>query len=412
MSSSTVTPLLSQEAITILEAKQPTPLQNGRRVVSNVSYMSDDSIDSEASVEIPEYLESQATLEFLEFKPEVARNLWDKIQEAQTILPNRDFLDAVRFFISTIPEDAYEENNDEEWKDAVKAMGLTRAFEARLMDAAFREIRLKGSLKEWVTFMMEERFYFLQSLDAFVKNPARGINRRVSKMNLQTGKLTAGPAVPARTSSIAATPNFDFPSAATANSDPPSSVDECTTYFKGGSIARLESINLSANPLNFLPLTSTPPGDFSGDTRGLYFTKHEQIAWQYAQWAGKLVDGTVVPVGILQIAIPNHLLASMTDVVGENWRRFVWANRRTVENLAVPEDLDYLNDFQWLTGPICGQSQHKINGLRTSAELEVWKLPRGESATQIFTGKRAMMRLMGEHCIGKVWVTGISAKGR
>lgn len=422
MSSSTLTSLLSEEAIEILRAKghKHVPvLRNGRRVVSNVSYMSVDSIDSEATVEIPEHLESLATLEFLEFRPDAANKLWGNIQAAEPLLPTHDFLDAVKYYIDEIPGDAHEDDDDQVWTDAATNMGLTRAFQDRLMDPEYKEMRLMGSLKDWVRWMVEERYHFLQSLDDFVKNPARGSNRRVSTLDLQTGKLVTGPVIPERSSSVGATPPVGHfstnPSIATASSNAPRDIEGHATYFKWGTVARLESVHGSSttnNRLGFVSIASTPPGDFSGDTRGLYFTKHERIAWQYVQWAGKLIDRTVVPVGILRVAIPDHLLASITEVVGEVWRRFVWANRRSNENPTAIDDLAYLKDFQWLTGPICGQSQHRVNRMENAGELKVWRMPTGESSSQIFSDKRAMMWLMGEYCVGKVWVTGISAQGR
>jgi hypothetical protein len=40
-----------------------------------------------------------------------------------------------------------------------------------------------------------------------------------------------------------------------------------------------------------------------------------RVAWEYTEWAKKIVDGNVVPRGIVTIAIPDHLLTSIAPVV-------------------------------------------------------------------------------------------------
>lgn len=89
------------------------------------------------------------------------------------------------------------------------------------------------------------------------------------------------------------------------------------------------------------------------------------------EWAKKIVDGNVVPVGILTIAIPKHLLTSIAQVVGDQWRQLVWASRRRE-----PEDvaLAYLGEFQWLTGPLCRLSTNRFKKMSDLAEIEIWKL--------------------------------------
>ena len=51
-------------------------LQQGYRKVSNTSYMSASSLDSQATVLIPEYPKSQETLKFLEFNDLTSEQMW------------------------------------------------------------------------------------------------------------------------------------------------------------------------------------------------------------------------------------------------------------------------------------------------------------------------------------------------
>ena len=419
MSTSTyVVPVLSEESLTILRTRGHTsPQFQNRRVISNASYMSKDSFDSESTVEIPDELVSQATLEFLEFTSGAATKLWENIMSSRTILPDVDFLEAVKFHIEAGPRDPSSHDDDEAWFAFMENLGLTRAFQLRVMNPEFKNMRDSASLKEWILLMIEERYFFLKSLDSFVKTPANGIDRQVSRMDLHTGTLVNGCAVPEGGSSIGATPPTSNSStaqlsAATTTPDTPREIEGATTLFKGGTIARLQSMRRPENALEFRALQSTPPGDFSARELGLYFTKQEQVAFKYAQWLGQVVDGRVIPVGILQVAVPKDLLESMAEVFGEDWRKFVWANRRTVEVVEVPLELEYLRDYQWLTGPLCTQSQPTINAMSNRSELITSNLSGGESAIQMFTSQWSMMKLMNERCVGQVWITAINGRDR
>jgi hypothetical protein len=53
--------------------------------------------------------------------------------------------------------------------------------------------------------------------------------------------------------------------------------------------------------------------DFSTFSRAFYATKQLPVAWRYARWAKQIVNGTVVPIGVLAIAIPDNLLVSITQ---------------------------------------------------------------------------------------------------
>lgn len=169
-------------------------------------------------------------------------------------------------------------------------------------------------------------------------------------MDFRTGKLVAGSAVPERGSSIEVAPLIDkfstAQSSATASTilDTPREIEGATTLFKSGTIARLESVKRPANALDFRAIQNTPPGDFSARELGLYLTKQEQVAWKHAQWTAQVVDGRVLPVSILQVAITIRSIG----VNGRSCRRrlekslSIWANRRTVEFLDVPTDLNYV----------------------------------------------------------------------
>lgn len=76
-SSSSSLKVLSAPTINILRARGEGIQHGGYRAVSNTSYANADSLDSEATVMIPDELESLETLQFLRFNHTTAVIIWE-----------------------------------------------------------------------------------------------------------------------------------------------------------------------------------------------------------------------------------------------------------------------------------------------------------------------------------------------
>jgi hypothetical protein len=357
--------------------------------------MSEDSTDSATTVQIPDQIESLETVKFLQFNDDAAETIWQQFLEDMLTEPDRaDLFYCARSYVRGVAGDALYYGDD--WIGVMQRIGVTSLFQQRIMDEEFAEMRLTGSCKEWILEMIAMRSEFLL--------PSQGVKIKVSHLDINGG-LKPGPKIPKQGSSMPLGGTFSTsgsgPSIATASEDAPDELYGHKMLFKGGTLARLQKVH-DGNDLNFIKLTSTPPGDFS-DFSGLYLTKNAEVAWKYASWTKKLIDGNVVPVGIMKVAIPDYLLSSSREIYGEEWRRFVWGCR----NMKIPADLEYFTEFQWLVGGLCRQSQNLVAKMTDQSQLEVWKLKGNETASQYFTGHRAMFNLLKE-CIGKVWITALA----
>lgn len=124
--------------------------------------------------------------------------------------------------------------------------------------------------------------------------------------------------------------------------------------------------------------------------------------------AKRLVDGSVVSIGILTVAVPNHLLSSICELHGDDWRRVVWSCRRYDPK---PNDLRYVDTYQWLVGPIGAQSTNAVERMQDMSELCLLKLPHGETAQQYFAANDSIIDLLDEQCVGKVWVELVEGRG-
>lgn len=402
--------VLSDNAIHVLRTRGDNPqLQNGYRAVSNTSYSPEDSV-YKATVLLPDYLHSFETLKFLELNDVTAQLLWD--QFCRDFDENPDWASVhklARRFITHVPGNAWAEEDD--WLGAFEAMGLSRNFVARIMDDEFKDMRLSGSAKQWVLEMMEMRFEFLTTIDAVIQTPpSKTIHRKVSKLDENgTLKIFGRPEIPPRSSSKVDKFGAPKPFIATEATEPPQNLDNHVVLWKGGMMSRLMSVHKEDRTLNFFRLTTPPPGDFNSRiTCTLYFTKNEQVAWDYAQWRSQLADSGVVPMGILKVAIPKALLASSIGIFGEEWRNVVWAGRR---GLSLHQNLRYLRDYQWMIGPICHQSNDQVARYNTMSELQIWKLNNNQTAYQHATSNESVVELLNEQCIGKVWIISILSRG-
>ena len=204
-------------------------------------------------------------------------------------------------------------------------IGLTSNYQARVMDPAYKHMRLTGSAKHWAIEMMTMRIEFLYSLDNFIKAPAQGPNRKISHMDI-SGQLKSGPPYPIPTRGSGkglAIGSFKTsgPSMETATDDPPENIDGYQMFYKGGDLARLKTIHFQNSRFNMLGILGSPSGNFSARQSGLYLTKQTRVAWEYAQWAKKIADGNVVPVEFLRLrslSISLLLLHKLLAINGDS----------------------------------------------------------------------------------------------
>ena len=362
LASTASTKILSEESIQILRLRNDhSPVNHGFRSVSNTSYMSESSLDSQETVQIPEYLESQETFRFLEFNENTAKALWDLYCEIFRDEPERcDILEMAKYHVTSTPGDA---GQGDDWVAHMDRVGLTKNFQARLMAPEAQEMRQVASANEWAILMITMRFEFLECIDDIIKTPSRGVELPAGRIT-PNGELyrisAAGVEIPERASGKGKLPpkgNFKTGPSTAVKPPPPAEMEGYQMFYKGGGLGRLEAVFEAGVSLNFDNLRTPAPTDFSFSTSGLYLTKQVEVAWKYAQWAARVVDGNIVPIGILQVAIPTPLLASSYQLIGSDWRTYVW-NSRHIKS--PPQNLAFIREFQWIVGPTCMQSPHII----------------------------------------------------
>ena len=409
--------VLSPQSLDILHARGEAVREGGYRSISNTSYMSANSLDSEATVLIPDELHSEETLRFLEFNGTTAEKIWREYLERRAKFPNRaNVLKSAKRHLDSFSIDPFGEN-DSEWIEGMNLFGMSSNFQARIMAPDMKTMRLFGTVKTWIFEMIDTRWKFLEGLDDVIKSPPIQIlGRKSSHPVLGSFKTRAPPEIPERISSQnkgkgPAIGSFKAPAPlVTAAADEPlKAMDGHTMLFRGSSQPYLDELFIDGGKsVNFRHLRCHLPTDFTQGYPGVYFTKNYQVAWQCAQWSKRVVDGRVIPVEILHVAVPNFLFSSAMELYGDIWRKFVWCNRREEP---APKDLRYLEAFEWLIGPIVPISNDEVKKLTDPAELPIWKLEHNEMPSQFYAAKNETLHSLNDHCVGKVWRTLVDAGG-
>ncbi len=184
---------LSEETLEILQSRgNDTTLTSGARSIINTTYTSADSVESEASVEIPDELDSIETLHFFEFAPGVAVIIWGRhILRCHNEPDRASVLDEARRWVKGF-KDVWGANAD--WFGAMDTLGLTKSCQLRLMDLNFEYMRLRSSLNETVLDMIQMKYEFLSSLDSVIKHPiSHSVGRSSSQLNAD-GTFSTTPA--------------------------------------------------------------------------------------------------------------------------------------------------------------------------------------------------------------------------
>ena len=109
--------------------------------------MSEDSIESEVTVQIPDTIESLETVKFLQLNDDAAMTVWRQfLQDRLTDPDPADLFYSARSYVRSVAGDALYYRDD--WIGVMQRIGMTSLFQQRTMGEENAEMRLTGSCKE------------------------------------------------------------------------------------------------------------------------------------------------------------------------------------------------------------------------------------------------------------------------
>lgn len=284
-------------------------------------------------------------------------------------------------------------------------MGMSQEFCDRVMNPDFDLVRLTECACYWALDTIDEAFHYLSVLDQRIQETqhSRDISRvgtqdasvlprrRQANPPPQRGPPARGPAPLANIASEMA---------------PPLQVERRTMFFKGGTLSRLRScIAKDGTTVDLRALWSRAPTDFH-PLNGfyLYLTKHNEMARQYALFAGARNPSSMS--GVLEVAIPERLVAVPREIWGNDWSDLVWLSRK-VQLLPLPANMDKYVDSAILVGPVCGNGTHTISRMSDKSQLSMMRLPNGSKGSQWVIQSIERVMEISKECAGFLSVTQI-----
>ena len=379
-------------------------VRNGCRTISLQSISSG---DSDETIEVPDVLNSIQSLKFCGFSDEAAAQIcgrWE--QMSRTLAPGdlgygQHVVELARQYVSQRKRvwNAFVESDD--WDGALRSLGVKNETRRAIMDPNFENLRLSASASEWVLSTVNSCWDFLDGLDSQVRKSKEAQELRASSPDASIKPSKAikpgNPHSPLHSGSSRLQ--------LAVESEPPQTLPDKSIIYKGGDWARLTRIFNPDGSLDVSQILSRPPCDFHPSDLDLYFTKQEDIARQYAEYAQRR---TTLQAGVLTVAIPKAWLANATEVYGEDWKTLIWESRNEkarAKNFGrLPKDVKWYEDCEILLGSICYQSTDQISRLESKNDLEVLRSKKGEKGTQVVLKGN----LMGEEFVkeykGFVWI--------
>ena len=363
------------------------------------------SSDSDEIVEIPAILESQATLQWLGFTEGKSQLMMSSWAQAYATDNEADFFETIE---ATINQGSDAVDLTDDWPAAIRSMGMTRAFRKKIMHHRYNHIRLSETAKFWVLDTVTDKYRFLSGLSNTLLG--RGI-KQTGFVSLQSRLANKAEASQWKKSSKESQRDqTSRPLVVASTTDEMYAQEEEIVMYKGGKMSRLRnaiSEEQAAKDVHLQALASTPPTDFERAGFSLYFTKEKVLAEEFVGYAAERLDGGKwVELGMLSVALPTKVLASMVEIYESDWKQFVW-KMRLQDYHNFPAHLDHYDRANILFGGMLQISTAKVHRIKESGgdytQLEGCKLSDGTRGSQ-YCFKNAIMVADEINKVARVWI--------
>ena len=385
--------------------------------VKSYSSSSSSATDDE-TVEIPTDLNSREVLEFLGFDDAVGNEIFANWQACQDEEIEEWVIDHARAYVGHMGQLCNAVDEDDDWDDALKKMGMSKDMRDRILDPEFKDLRLTQSAQYWVKDTINEAFHFLTTLSSRMEQRLAG---QAPRVNSPDSSLPPRPAIRPQQSRGARGASTGgrgggrggrgggqqpLPDGR-APHPPPERVENRIMLFKGGLEARLEGCFRDDRTVMFGPLQSRSPTDFHpANSTYLYLTKYHDAALMYANYAVRRTPEAKT--AVLHIAVPNDLISDSREIFGSDWRDLVWSSRNETvaeENYRqLPVALRHYEEAPILIGTICKNPTEKITLMSDKSELEELRRPASSKASQFVVQSTTRQREIANACKGFVWI--------
>ncbi len=119
--------------------------------------VSEFSSDSDASVKIPELLESPEAMQFLGFTEKAAAEIYDRYLQGSARFAGEEIFGYAKDHIRS-DTDASAESDD--WDETLASMGIKSDMRLQIMDSEFEHIRLTANAIHWALKTIQAKYHF------------------------------------------------------------------------------------------------------------------------------------------------------------------------------------------------------------------------------------------------------------
>ncbi|TGO58476.1 hypothetical protein BCON_0054g00060 [Botryotinia convoluta] len=267
---------------------------------SSDSGLSEDSgVDTRGFIMIPEFLESEETIEWLGWTPTKAAEIWNRWRVTQETEQEQGTIFEIGFIeqaLGHIPRRDFEDSASD-WEEHMRDWGIGEELIGAIMDAEFTDIRCTESVQHWVIDTIEIRYLSLERIKR--ESDQRTRNNHISSPNIASGVV----------------PRY-------------SRVPGLQTLFKAISTERM---GYKDGKIHVGSLVSAAATDFRGYGIALYFTPDYQVADRYRQYIKRRFIHNL-PLIIAPIAYsPNKAIAKL-----DTWQEVNIQHVMTIEGQETP----------------------------------------------------------------------------
>ncbi|KAF7876578.1 hypothetical protein EAF04_001666 [Stromatinia cepivora] len=311
------------------------------------------AVDARVYTLIPEFLDSEETLEWLGWTPQKAAEIWARWRTIQATETQHGTIFEVLFLDHTtgfIPYDVLEDNADD-WEEHMRNWGVSSELIDAIMDAEFSNVRLTESAQHWVRDTMEIRYLSLERI------------KRDSDLRAENGN-TASTGI------------------ATDTVPRSSNVPGHLALYKAISTERVRR-DMEGN-IEIDSIVSGTPTDFRGSGGTvLYFTPDFQVAVHYRNYIKR--RALTSPPLIIRLSLPNAFIEGLPLHVmefGNLWRQIVHTCR-SGRNLR--GNLKYIHRLPLIVAPIAHSPNRAIARLRDWQQVTIRHVLRleGQQSTPV-----------------------------
>ncbi|MCJ1385010.1 hypothetical protein MMC17_008128 [Xylographa soralifera] len=284
------------------------PAATGLREISMTSVFSSTTTSSDSTdsgyvsegssswqfLKIPDFLESQATLQWLGFNPDAAKMLIQPWENWDPEDPS-DFMTLVRDHVRTSEYDAV--GPYENWVRALQTIGVTPKLRDAILDPDYQQIRYTQSAKYWVVDSMRGRFRILSAAQESSIERARFRKR-------EAARKVAGTWTKEEIEKESPKPTVAYGTAY------PQYVPGSITLWIGHDKLRFKEAFPPGEEVFLERMSSEAPSDFCGLPAAMLYTALDmEVAQINAGYAKRRIESSTSC--LLSIQIPNALIQSL-----------------------------------------------------------------------------------------------------